>query len=144
MDVEYTFRYLDIALLEAFSPAIRILAAEVVFQFLPTTLGQVLIHHNGCTAAKRTISLFHRNHNAFHMGGQIGIALRIEVLFQVVALLLDLCKDLRLILDNGTAVKGQHLISAPVFRVMADQFRRQRRIQFESQIIQVISPHVIF
>src|SRR5699024_3238221 len=28
MDVEYTFRYLDIALLEAFSPAIRILAAS--------------------------------------------------------------------------------------------------------------------
>ena len=91
-----------IALLETFAPAVRILAGEILLQVVPAAFGQVSIHHNGGATAQFTAVLLDRDLDAFHMSGQVGFILAVEILFQVVALPLDL-------LGDGCCVGGQFM-----------------------------------
>ena len=132
MDVEATIFNGDIALLKAFAPAVRILAGEILLQVVPAAFGQVSIHHNGGATAQFTAVLLDRKADAFHMSGQVGFVLAVEILFQVVALPFDL-------LGDGCCVGGQfppaqfhELIFLTELAIDRQKFRRQRRIQFES------------
>ena len=93
VDVEDTIFHLDVSLLEAFSPAIRILAGNVVLQVIPAAFGQVLVHDHGGTAAQFTIPFLDRKPDALDMGCQVGVVFRIHVLLNVGAFLGYLCSN---------------------------------------------------
>lgn len=100
VDIEVAVLHLDVSLLKTFAPAVRILAGKVLLQIVPAALGQILIHHNGGAAAQLPAAFLHRDSDAFHMGSQIGAVLIIEILFEMVALPLDLLGDRRCVIGQ--------------------------------------------
>ena len=143
VDIEVAVLHLDVALLKTLAPAVRILAGEVPLQIVPATLGQILIHNHGGTAAQLLAAFLHRDSDAFHMGCQVGVGLIIEILFQVVALPLDLLGDRNRVVGQFIPAQLHELIFLPELTPVRQKFRRQRGIQFESQVFHCFTSHCI-
>ena len=143
VDIEVAVLHLDVALLKTLAPAVRILAGKVLLQIVPAALGQILIHNHGGAAAQLPAAFLHRDSDAFHMGCQVGVVLIIEILFQVVALPLDLLGDRCRVVGQFIPAQFHELIFLPEPVIVRQKFCRQRGIQFESQAFHCITSHCL-